>query len=489
MYARFLKIGQIWGQDKRVKAAMTTQNGTIPKLFGLRKDHKTIPPDKRNEGPLTRPVCGASASINGPLSHLVSEILNKLADNMDKEIKTECRNTEEMIAELGKINHQAVNKNFQVWSSDVKALYPSLKVKEVIDVIGKEYRKSNLDIDVDDKELALYLALTLGKETIEKEHLQDVTSSWLHEGGPGRKPGITTAEVKGGIEARSKSKFQKPLREPTQDEKKKMISIALQIGIETITKNHLYTFNGNIYQQTDGGPIGLELTGAISRVYMLWWDREFKRAIRKATSDIDWSLYMYMRYVDDTNCVRSPMPPGARIEHGKVVIKQELIQEDLNIQPDLRTARIMKEIANTVSSSIQVEIDCPSMHDNNMMPLLDLEVGVRTDMIVYQYYRKPMANSLVLLEKSAMPMRMKRVCLIQEVIRILRNTKRELHKDLKTKYLSEFAWRMKESGYSAQFRQEVIECGVKGYEKQVEKEEEARGGWHHITFNTLFQVF
>ncbi len=29
---------------------------------------------------------------------------------------------------------------------------------------------------------------------------------------------------------------------------------------------------------------------------------------------------------------------------------------------------------------------------------------------------------------------------------------------------------MKESGYSAQFRQEVIECGVKGYEKQVERD-------------------
>lgn len=48
-----------------------------------------------------------------------------------------------------------------------------------------------------------------------------------------------------------------------------------------------------------------------------------------------------------------------------------------------------------------------------------------------------------------------------------------MHEELKVEFLSEFAWRMKESGYSEKFRQEVIECGVKGYEKQVERD--ARG--------------
>ena len=81
-----------------------------------------------------------------------------------------------------------------------------------------------------------------------------------------------------------------------------------------------------------------------------------------------------------------------------------------------------------------------------------------------------MANNLVLMEISAMPMRMKRVCLTQEVVRILRNTKKEMPKDLKDKFISEFALRMKDSGYSHKFRKEVIECGVKSYEKQVERE-------------------
>ncbi len=73
-------------------------------FFGLRKDHKKVAPDKRNEGPPTRPVCAASSSINGPVSHILSEILNRLADETDETIKTECRSTEEMIAGFEETN-------------------------------------------------------------------------------------------------------------------------------------------------------------------------------------------------------------------------------------------------------------------------------------------------------------------------------------------------------------------------------------------------
>ena len=82
-----------------------------------------------------------------------------------------------------------------------------------------------------------------------------------------------------------------------------------------------------------------------------------------------------------------------------------------------------------------------------------------------------MANNLVLMERSAMPMRMKRVCLTQETIRILRNTKKELPETVKNKLLSEFSSRMRDSGYSDKMRREVIESGVKGYEKQVSRDE------------------
>ena len=82
-----------------------------------------------------------------------------------------------------------------------------------------------------------------------------------------------------------------------------------------------------------------------------------------------------------------------------------------------------------------------------------------------------MANFLVLMERSAMSDRQKRVSLTQEVVRILRNTMRTLPEDVKKSLLSEFSLRMKMSGYSAKFRLEVISCGMVGYEKQLARDE------------------
>ena len=42
------------------------------------------------------------------------------------------------------------------------------------------------------------------------------------------------------------------------------------------------------------------------------------------------------------------------------------------------------------------------MHNNNLMPILDLEVGVRDNKIVFQHYRKACSNFLVTLASSAM---------------------------------------------------------------------------------------
>ena len=52
--------------------------------------------------------------------------------------------------------------------------------------------------------------------------------------------------------------------------------------------------------------------------------------------------------------------------------------------------------------------------------------------------------------------RQKRVSLTQEVIKILRNTKKELPSSVKNNLLLEFSFRIKFSGLSEKFRLEVI---------------------------------
>ena len=87
------------------------------------------------------------------------------------------------------------------------------------------------------------------------------------------------------------------------------------------------------------------------------------------------------------------------------------MKEDRQTPGDLRTARIVQEIANKICPFIQMTVDCPSMHPNNLMPILDLEVGVRDNKIVFKHYRKACSNFLVTLASSAMGDKQKRVCL------------------------------------------------------------------------------
>ena len=54
----------------------------------------------------------------------------------------------------------------------------------------------------------------------------------------------------------------------TEIDKKMIIGEVLRVGVETLFSTHVFTFNGAIYSQVDGGPIGLRSTCAISRVVM-----------------------------------------------------------------------------------------------------------------------------------------------------------------------------------------------------------------------------
>ena len=177
---------------------------------------------------------------------------------------------------------------------------------------------------------------------------------------------------------------------------------------------------------------------------------------------------MVLRYVDDGNCAGEEAPPGMRYVKGKFVIKPELVVEDEEVSGDKRTAELVKTVANSIFKFIKVEVDYPSLHpDTNMVPILDLEVGVVDNKLTWRFYKKKMANFFVLMERSAMPNRQKRVCLVQEVVRIFRNTTQDLPIDIRNNFVSEFCLRLKMSGYSEKFRLEVVTSAMACYEKQL----------------------
>ena len=480
-FCRIFGVCTGWDDGKRVKGAMTNKNLPPPCLKICPKDHKTPVP---GQPMASRPICGANNSHNGQLSHLLSLMLNELADQSDD--GTECRSTEEMIAEMEeKVNNRNDITDLFVGSTDVKALYPSLLAKGTTDIIQEVFMEAEMKIDgINWSEAGKYLAINLSSNEILELGLEEVVSKRKRRGG--RNPGITTAEVMGKLYREegeeTESLFNPPQRRPGEQEKKLIINQVIKIATLAVLENHNYQFGGEVRHQTDGSPIGLELAGALSRVVMLWWDKKFL----KLASINEINIYFYSRYVDDGNLAGKPLAPGKRwlvgpwanALGGRMVMMEDKIQDDLEVPADARTMREIRKMGDSINQMIQLEEDFPSKSDDQKMPILDLKVWVRQvdgqSKIFYHYYRKFVSNWLLFPAMSAMSSTVKRTALTQYGLRILRNCKLELEWEEKAKMLSIFMERMRDWGYGERFRQEILVSILKGWKKMLEEQNSGR---------------
>ena len=222
-FGRMLKIGENHGHWDRIKSALVNKFGHIPVLYGLKKDHKAQTP---NQPCPTRPVCGANEAPNAQLCHLLSTVVSAIAMTVDEELKTVCRSTEEMIHEIERVNATDDDNNDKVViSTDVERMYTSMEVDAVAEVAAEEFLSSNLEIDLDWKEISLYLAVTHSSQELEQLGLGHVTHTRVHK--TGRKPGITTEEILD-RHPDTVSKFNLPRQQPTDDEVRLMFSVALK---------------------------------------------------------------------------------------------------------------------------------------------------------------------------------------------------------------------------------------------------------------------
>ena len=90
---------------------------------------------------------------------------------------------------------------------------------------------------------------------------------------PGGRSKITISSVECRAPKLAKEKWIFSPKSPSWSERKVMLSKAVEVGVRECFRNHLYTFNGQVYRQTEGGPIGLRLSMAISRLVMAMWDK------------------------------------------------------------------------------------------------------------------------------------------------------------------------------------------------------------------------
>ena len=444
-FNKMFQVGSAHGHEDRVTAATLSTNTPPPPIYGLRKDHKTTV--DKEKGPPVRPVCGAKESPNSRLSNFLSRIVNDYADSVN--IETECRSSEQMKAEFEEYNklERSIKKECCIVSMDVKALYPSMEWNEIEKSVREMVENSERDIEnVNWIEVGKYLAVIMSEEEIEREGLRRVIPE--RRGETNRK--ITVAYL---ADKKNEDKWMQA-RAPGSRQKKKMLGIAISRGVRTCMENHVYCMGDKIFLQKAGGPIGLELTGAVSRAFMARWDRLYLEKVRKAGGD----MKLFERYVDDSNQIGVAPPVGAKYDPGvgKIVTRYE--EGDESIPSDERLARVLLDIANSIMPCVQMEADWPSKNEDRRMPILDMKVwmGKEGD-VIYSHYEKPVSSKTVLHSRSAHPTSCKRSVHTQEILRRLLNCSKKLDWESDTApVVGEYMRRMRKAGYTERYREGVL---------------------------------
>ena len=96
--------------------------------------------------------------------------------------------------------------------------------------------------------------------------------------------------------------------------------------------------------------------------------------------------------------------------------------------------------------------------------------GPLKQVIHYEFYRKPMSRQTPLLERSALPDRVKVSTVSQETIRRLKNTSRELEVVHMNNIIEQYICDLKRGGFSQEWILNAVGSGVTGYIRMVQNE-------------------
>ena len=152
-------------------------------------------------------------------------------------------------------------------------------------------------------------------------------------------------------------------------------------------------------------------------------------------------------------------------------IEQNLIEQDMTMADDVRSMKEIIKMANSICPTLQFTGDCPGANTNNKLPILDMNCWVEDNCVLYEHYTKPMASSLVIPQRRAVPQKVKKATIAQMAVKILESTSLGLPWSRKAQLLSNLSLRIKQSGYNASFRLNIFKSVLKCWERRLQMDQ------------------
>ena len=236
----------------------------------------------------------------------------------------------------------------------------------------------------------------------------------------------------------------------------------MKIVSELMFETHLYTFNGKVYKQKKGGPIGLRGTCALARLVMCSWDRAWKELMR--TNNI--TIEEFMRYMDDGRAFLYPLQPGWRWINGELQYTLKWRTEDIEISGEERTRRALDKSMQEVYSCLKFTTELGE-GEENWLPTLDIKIRIeRTNMVSYRFYEKPSTTNVMMQKRTSLDENSKVKILSNDLERRLAHTDERQEERTRAGVVDDFGKKLLTSGYSIHQVRTIALNGIRGWERR-----------------------
>ena len=233
--------------------------------------------------------------------------------------------------------------------------------------------------------------------------------------------------------------FPKPVTLLTNEEKKLIMGCVTEQLVKLVFTTYYYVWDGDIYHQEEGCPMGVQSSCPVSRVVMDYWADVVHELEERMEALVqinpvqyeNFKLYLLQKYVDDVMTALEEMKRGTRWDsRNKVMIwTPEAAEQDAGKDPEQVTMEAVTNMASSILACLQFTWDSPAQNKTGMMPLLDTMIwvgqsarswGVPEEMlpeetslptktgalnriILYKFFRKPVASNTPMHSRSAVP--------------------------------------------------------------------------------------
>ena len=350
-------------------------------------------------------------------------------------------------------------------ANDVVGLFPAMRDRNTGIAAERQVMKSRMVIKgVKYREVARYVA---GNRQYcgDLTEVENILPRLRTRNKRGRKAGMQNKEMKGKV-AGLETVWEFPSKEPTSHQKRVLLSKMARIAIHVLWSNFMYEFAGDVYVQTEGGPIGARCTMAASRLVMQEWSEGYLDILTRSGIRVD----ALQGYVDDgrqwTELIRRGTRFVQRLNRFLWREDWERIDVEENLPEEVRMGKICLEAMNAVNSDLTFTVETVHDFPNKRLATLDLEVDVVDNQIIYSYFQKTMKTPLVIDERSAMSDHQKFSILTNEVIRRMSNISEKISIEEKVQVINTFTQELKNSGYNRKRAREIVVCGLLGLERK-----------------------